>query len=214
MDRLLPLLLGTAAVALWAVARRIAGGRWRAGAVAAAVALLLLTAHEVWWATHEDRYAAVTVAVHGGTGRFACERITRGFLASRGHVGHVDFDAAGRPTGPAFLAWDTCDGLRRWSADGDPGDLHAVIAAHTLVHEAAHLAGVRDEGTAECLALAHDRQVWVRLGATREAANVALQRYLAEVHPRLPSAYHGDCTAGRDAADVGHWLAWTTPPSS
>lgn len=196
MDRMLGLLLIAAVVVLWVLVGRYAvDGRWRTGPVVVAATVLLLAAHEVWWWRHESRYAAVTAAIHGGDGQFACERITRGFFSSHGFLGHVDFDAVGTPLGPAFLAWDTCSGLRRWSTDGDPADLRAVMAAHTLVHEAAHLSGVVDEGAAECLALAHDRAVWMRLGATAEAADAAFARYLAEVRPRMPTTYVTDCAA-------------------
>jgi len=200
VDRMLGLLLVSAVVVLWVVAGRyLHDGRWRVGPAALAVAVLLFAAHEVWWWRHESRYAEVTAAIHGGDGQFACERITRGFFSSRGFVGHVELDATGAPLGPAFLAWDTCSGLRRWSADGDPADLGAIMAAHALVHEAAHLAGVVDEGAAECLALTHDQAVWMRLGATEEAARAAFDRYLTEVRPRMPTAYVTECPASKAA---------------
>lgn len=191
---MLGLLLITLVVVAWVLVRRyLLDDGWRIGPITVAVAVLLLGAHEVWWWRHESRYAAATTAVHGGGGEFACERVTRGFFSSHGFVGHVEFDVDGNPIGPAFLAWDTCKGLRRWTAEADPSDLQAVIAAHTLTHEAAHLAGVVDEGTAECLAIAHDLEVWVRLGVPEDAARAALDRYVTEVRPRMPTQYLKDC---------------------
>lgn len=194
MDRMLGLLLIATVLVAWVALRRHLDGGWPVGAVVVLVAMLAFTAHELWWWRHEERYAAVTAAVHGGDGEFLCERLTRGLFSSQGYVGHVSFTADGQPIGPAFLAWDTCSGLRRWSEAGDPADLEAVMAAHTLVHEAAHLAGVTDEADAECIAIVHDQRVWVDLGASPEAARAAFDRYLTEIRPRMPPQYRRDCS--------------------
>ncbi|MGN6598394.1 MAG: hypothetical protein ACTHMW_03790 [Actinomycetes bacterium] len=124
---------------------------------------------------------------------FACERLLHGLWRSDGHVGEVWFTADGVPQSPAWLSSTTCSRIRDEVSHPDPGNLDGIVALHTVVHEAAHLAGVQDETGAECLAMSHDVEVWQRLGIPAAVAQTMLQRYRTEVRPRLPEPYTGPC---------------------
>ena len=112
---------------------------------------------------------------------------------SSGRPGGVWFGADGRPVRPAWLSGTTCAAARRQLAHPSAADLQGIVALHTIVHEAAHLAGVRDESLAECSAMAGDLQVWQRLGLPQDVGEASLARYRAEVRPRLPDEYQGPC---------------------
>jgi hypothetical protein len=117
----------------------------------------------------------------------------RNFWSSQGHVGHVWFDADGTPARLAFLSSGTCDKVKSWRDHPGAASIKEIVAVHTVAHEAAHLAGQRNEAEAECTALTHDVLVMQRLGATPQEARADVVRYLAEVYPRLPDEYRGAC---------------------
>ncbi|MFV0460665.1 MAG: hypothetical protein ACK5MT_18055 [Actinomycetales bacterium] len=147
-----------------------------------------------WWAYETELQRAAAPVLGQVEARFGCERVARHFFSSSGHVGHVYFDADGKPADWAFLSMSTCSRLKDFRRDPGTDDLQQIVAAHTLAHEAAHLTGIRNEAQAECRALAADEAVMVNLGATPQQAADAVSRYRAEVLPRLPSQYRGSCT--------------------
>ncbi len=186
--------LAAVGVAAWWPARRYLVGRgWAIWPALALLVLVPVAVVEVRAARFESRLAAAAAPVAGPRGAFACERVLHGFWRSSGRPGEVWFDADGRPARPAWLSGTTCAAVRRELAHPSVADLRGIVALHTVVHEAAHLAGVREESSAECTALAHDLQVWRRLGVPPDVAEAALARYRVEVRPRLPDEYQGTC---------------------
>lgn len=186
--------LAALGVAAWWPARRYLFSRgWALWPALALLVLLPVAVVEVRAARFEARLAAAATPVSGSRGAFACERVLHGFWRSSGRPGEVWFDADGRPVRPAWLSGATCAAARRQLAHPSTADLQGIVALHTIVHEAAHLAGVREESLAECSAIAHDLQVWQRLGLPRDVGEASLARYRAEVRPRLPDEYQGTC---------------------
>jgi hypothetical protein len=182
---------------LWLLTRRYLLARgWAVWPVLVVVPALLFSANEARWHRFEAQLASAAQPVLGGSGSgFACERLMRNFWSSTGHVGHVWFDADGTPADEAFLSSGTCAKVKAWREHPGRSTLTEIVAVHTVVHEAAHLAGQRDEAAAECTALTHDAQVMERLGASEDQARAAVVRYVTQVYPRLPDEYRGECPA-------------------
>ncbi len=183
----------------WLLAKRfLMRGGWKVLPLLIGVVAVLFTGNEVRWAMFEGRLAdAVGPGMGGVRASFACERLLRGAWSSQGRVGHVWFDQDGHPSGAAFLSADTCAGVKAWRGHPSGADVGELVAVHTVTHEAAHLAGVRDEAGAECAAIQRDAAVMVALGATRIEAAREVGEYLTVVYPRLPDAYRSSgCVAG------------------
>jgi hypothetical protein len=182
---------------MWLLAKRfLMGGGWKIWPVLVIVPTLLFTLNEWRWHRFESTLVrAAQPVLAGRDAGFACERLMRNFWSSQGHVGHVWFDADGTPAHDAFLSSGTCDKVKSWRDHPGAASVEEIVAVHTVAHEAAHLAGQRDEAQAECTALTHDAQVMERLGATPDEAQAAVVRYLAQVYPRLPDEYRGACPA-------------------
>lgn len=184
---------------LWLLAKRfLMRGGWKIFPVAIGLVAVLYTGNELRWARFEGQLAdAVGPGMGAVRASFTCERLLRGAWASQGRVGHVWFGADGKPAGSAFLSANTCAKVRTWRGDPAGASLQEIVAVHTITHEAAHLAGVRDEATAECLAIQRDAATMMALAATRTVAAGQVKTYLAEVYPRLPDAYRSDqCVDG------------------
>lgn len=180
----------------WLVLTRVRpGGGWRIAPVLVMIVAALIGLNELRWASFENRLAhAAAPVLAGRDSSFGCERITRNFFSSTGHVGHVYFDAEGNPADDAFLSMNTCARLKDWMKHPEPSDERQLIAVHTLSHEGAHLAGIRDEGKAECAAMAADEQVMINLGANPATAAAAAARYRSQIYPHLASEYtSGGC---------------------
>ncbi len=182
----------------WLVLARVRPrGEWRIGPVLLLVPALIFVGNELRWQAFEAKLADAARPVLGNTqAGFGCERLTRHFFSSSGHVGHVWFDENGTPADEAFLSMQTCAGIREWMRGDGRQDERTIVAVHTLAHEAAHLTGIRDEARAECLAMRNDEEVMTRLGATSADAAAAAQQYRVEVYPRLPAEYQGTCPPG------------------
>lgn len=184
---------------LWLLAKRfLMRGGWKVFPVVIGLVAVLFTGNELRWAMFEGQLAdAVEPGMGGLRASFACERLLRGAWASQGRVGHVWFGADGKPAGAAFLSANTCAQVKAWRGNPAGADLAEIVAVHTITHEAAHLAGVRDEGTAECLAIQRDAATMMALGAARIVAAGQVKAYLSAVYPRLPDSYRsGQCTDG------------------
>ncbi|MGV8847389.1 hypothetical protein [Tessaracoccus sp.] len=183
----------------WLMAKRfLMRGGWKVLPMVIGVVAVSFTGNEVRWAMFEGQLSdAVAPGMGGVRASFACERVLRGAWASQGRVGHVWFDGEGHPSGAAFLSADTCAGVRAWEGRSSGATMEQIVAVHTVTHEAAHLAGIRDEAGAECAAIQRDAAVMVALGATRTESARAVGEYLTVVYPRLPDAYRsGECVAG------------------
>jgi hypothetical protein len=194
------LILGPAVVGVclaWLLAKRyVLRGGWLIWPVLVIVPALVFSVNEARWHRFESGLAeAAQPVLAGRDSGFACERLMRNFWSSTGHVGHVWFDADGTPAHDAFLSSATCSRVTSWREHPGRASLDEIVAVHTVAHEAAHLIGQRSESQAECTALTHDAQVMQRLGATADQAQADVVRYLAQVYPRLPDEYRGDCPA-------------------
>ena len=180
----------------WLAKRYLMGAGWTIWPVLVIVPALLFSANEARWHSFESQLAdAAQPVLAGRHAGFGCERLMRNFWSSQGHVGHVWFDAQGRPAHDAFLSSDTCAKVKSWREHPGTASIEEIVAVHTVAHEAAHLAGQRNEADAECTALVHGGEVMQRLGATPEQAQRDAVRYLVEVYPRLPNDYRGACPA-------------------
>jgi|GEM_PF-2289447 len=188
----------------WLLAKRfLMHGGWKIFPVVIGLVAVLFTGNELRWAVFEEQLAdAVGPGMGSARASFACERLLRGAWASQGRVGHVWFDADGKPAGAAFLSADTCAQVKAWRGDPAGASLAQIVAVHTITHEAAHLAGVRDEAKAECLAIQRDTVTMTALGATPVVAAGQVKTYLSAVYPRLPDAYRSDQCADGGALDM------------
>jgi hypothetical protein len=192
----LGLVVVLACLSWWLAKRFVLRGGWTIWPVLVMVPALVFTVNEYRWQHFESTLARAAQPVLGGRDAgFGCERLMRNFWSSQAHAGHVWFSADGTPAKEAFLSMDTCSDIKSWRKHPGSATLEEIVAVHTVAHEAAHLAGERDEAKAECLALAHDTQVMQRLGATPQQAELDVERYVADIYPRLPDEYRGDCTA-------------------
>ena len=180
------------ALAVWR-ARYLADPAGRNGV---AVALFLVPAIAFGWAlTVEGRHqwaqreaTAVTRALTGVPGAVAvCERFSADLFNPWQNAGHVTSD---EPE-VAHLRRETCNDLVSWllSDRHDPTQAQAV-AVHVVVHEAMHVTGEYDEGVAECLAMQHDAEAAVLLGADPADARALAELYHASVYPLLRETYH------------------------
>lgn len=187
-------LVAVVCLAWWLAKRYLMNAGWMIWPVLVAVPALLFSANETRWHSFESQLAhAAQPVLAGRDSGFACERLMRNFWSSQGYVGHVWFDADGTPARTAFLSSGTCDKVKSWREHPGAASIEEIVAVHTVTHEAAHLAGQRDEAQAECTAITHDVQVMQRLGATTAQAQRDVVRYLTQVYPRLPDEYRGAC---------------------
>ncbi|GAB3598272.1 hypothetical protein GCM10027446_28090 [Angustibacter peucedani] len=180
----------------WLLAQRyLRRAGWRVWPVLVAVPALVFTLNETRWYRFEHGLAdAVRPVLAGRDAGFGCERLLHDFWSSQGRAGHVWFDADGTPASEAFLSGQTCSDVKAYRRHPSSATLDEVVAVHTVTHEAAHLAGQRDEARAECTAVQADAGVLRRLGAAPDVAQAQARRYLEQVFPRLPSDYtSGDC---------------------
>lgn len=183
-------------LAWWLAKRYVLNAGWTVWPVLVIVPSLLFSANEARWHSFESQLAdAAQPVLAGRDAGFACERLLRNFWSSQGHVGHVWFDADGTPAHDAFLSSGTCARVKSWREHPGAASIDEIVAVHTVAHEAAHLAGQRDEAQAECTALTHDSEVMQRLGATAVQAQADVVRYLEQVYPRLPDEYRSACPA-------------------
>lgn len=193
---LLGILLCTGAIT-WVVMVRIGLNRWPILGALALVPSMIFTVSEARWHGFETSlHHATSSVLQDRDAEFGCERLTRNFLASKGLAGHVMFDAAGNPAKDAFLSSTTCERIKNYAADPEAATIDQVTAVHILTHEAAHLAGIRNEADAECLAIQHDALVMQKLGAAPATAIQHATWYRHSVHPRVPQNYRSaECVA-------------------
>jgi hypothetical protein len=144
----------------------------------------VFAAFQVWWFQREtpteQRLGAAASSIAGGRVEVRCPSIWRRLIDISSAGGKAHYDKEGRPS-HAELAHDVCetfeslgergfpkevDCLARGAGSCDGWVIDVAYAVHVLSHEAWHLRGVLDEGTAECFAYQTDSEVAQRFGAT------------------------------------------------
>ncbi|MBI1377288.1 MAG: hypothetical protein GC157_07390 [Frankiales bacterium] len=171
------------------------------GLAVLAVPLVLLGWTERQWVSAENVFSAVARTVEPVAPGVHCQRIGESFLYAGAEAGHVEYDADGVPTGPAWLSYGTCTALAQYwrsSASEKSGpSLEEVMAVHVLSHESYHLAGVRSESVAECDAMQRDARTAQALGASPLQARQLATTYWLRVFPDMPPDYRSpDCREG------------------
>lgn len=176
---------------------RVGWNRWPILGILTLIPSLIFTVNEARWHSFESSLRDATASVLGDRGaEFGCERLARNMLASKGLAGHVLFDADGNPARGAFLSSTTCERIKKYATDPDAATIDHITSVHILTHEAAHLAGIRNEADAECLALQHDILVMQQLGADAATAQRHAAQYRQRVYPRLTGSYRSnECVA-------------------
>lgn len=173
---------------------------------------------------NEARLGEVASAVANRTVGVGCPGFWRQLVDVRGEDGRVHFDVAGRPSDNAELSSRTCDRLEDFSrAETKPAFdclvpddrqckrevVETARALSTLAHEAFHLAGVRDEASAECYAIQTVDFVSEKLGATAAQGRfvaVWAARTSARTHPQ---EYHSpECRRGGALDLEPRTIAW------
>lgn len=186
--------VGLVALATWLLVRGVLRRRvpWIGIAVLLVPAIALGVTERQWNST-EQKLSGIAKALAPGTDGVHCQRLGETFTYAGAELGHVEWDEDGVPVGPAMVSYETCQHLavywRSSASEKAAAPLEQVIAVHVLTHEAMHQAGHLPEAEAECAALQHDAWVAGRLGADAAGARHLVATYLAEVYPRMPSAY-------------------------
>lgn len=192
------LVVALAAALGWLLVRAVVTRRvpWISLGLVVALLVPLFVTERQWIAT-EQRLTAVARTVVPGAEGVHCQRFGEALTYAGSDSGHVQFDADGRPVGPAVLSYDTCRALSAYLdglATGAVPDLDAVVAVHVLSHELEHLAGTSNEGVAECTAVQRDAATARLLGASRLESLALASRYWRDVYPRMPDPYTSrDC---------------------
>lgn len=199
------MLLAAAAVsARWALNRNDALGRRRSFPWVSVIGLLAVGAAGVApWLLRvglERRLSAAASEVVGSPVTVRCQSFGQAFVDAGVELGYVRFDEDGRAEPVALIKRDQCRDLADYVASGGVRpSREAVVAVHTLTHEAVHLMGIRDEAKTECLAVQLDAEMARRLGASAESASRLAAFYWEELYPRMPSHYRSvECAAGFD----------------
>jgi hypothetical protein len=177
------------------------------------VLVAVLVGGPAWWFAerrdrldNEARLGEIASAIAGRDVRVRCPGVIGSVLSWDTLEGSVQFDEAGRPADEARLRVFACDELdalaegrrgaalacaERGSSCGD----ELARAVDVLAHEAWHLAGVADEGVAECRAVRALAWTAERLGATPEQGRALTARYVATGYQQLPDRYRsGTCS--------------------
>ena len=173
----------------WGRARII----WISVSAILATACGVLVVSEVRW---QNSTAAYTQLARDLTGNpsvsVSCDRLT-GWQLTWSPPGRVHHTGEGELTATAHLDWPTCRSLNTWTANPTtPPDQDTVAALGVLVHEIAHLDGIRDETLATCWAIANISEAAEILGAP-PPVTANLPGQLEQVVDGWPAAYRGTC---------------------
>jgi hypothetical protein len=171
--------------------------------LAAAILIALLALRHDEAAADEARLASIASDIARRDVAVRCQGAVGAALDAGSDSGSVEFDADGRPSDATDLKHSVCQALAAFPPaagdsafacldDGRPCPLsvkRAVVAVHTLAHEAWHLAGYRDEAVAECYALQSTTYVAERLGAPPALARGVTVNAAERLYPTLPPEY-------------------------
>jgi hypothetical protein len=158
----------------------------------------------------EAELARIATVIAGRDVRISCPGTLATLTEASAQDGSVVFSSEGTPADVTKLSADTCSRLRHLlhgevagldclARHGScPVDVReAAVAVNVLSHEAWHLAGVRDEATAQCYALQTNVETALRLGAAPADAQGIASFVAREVQPALPADYRSaDCYDG------------------
>ena len=123
----------------------------------------------------QDRFSQEASTIAGKPVRVRCDE-------SGEYVGAVQHaDGVATVGGDlTYLTPERCLDLYRLAFDGEVTGSQTGRALAVLAHEAWHLRGVRNEGTAECFAFQSGVALGQRLGLSEEAAGRLMSQQLAE----------------------------------
>ncbi len=152
--------------------------------------LVAFAAFQAWWFQRETptekRLAAVAGSIAKADVDVLCPSVWRRLVEVSSSAGRAHRDADGRAS-HAELDHGVCVTFDRLRKHGFPDDLSclarglaacegpsrdAAFAVHVLSHESWHLAGVTDEGIAECYAFQTDAEVAREFGASDAQAQL------------------------------------------
>lgn|GEM_PF-489137 len=169
---------------------RISVGLCLAVVLGCAVPLVLHAQLEARLERAASRVAGMPVQVH-------CQTAGEAFVDVGSELGYVRWGPDGVPERSTLIKSHVCGDLRAWlaSSKAEPS-LDQVIAVHVLSHEVMHMTGITSESVAECAAMQRDAQTAVALGASPAEGQALAARYAAEVYPRMPDDYRGNCNPG------------------
>jgi hypothetical protein len=179
--------------------------------------LLAFVVFQVWWfhreTPTEKRLAAVAGSIaERDDAAIRCPSIWRRAVEISSFGGNTHFDTEGKPDF-AELRHEVCATFEDLPEKGFPSDVDCLLgdasrcdgwtkdvlfAVHVLSHEAWHLAGVRDEATAECYAYQTDAAVAEEFGATPSVARRVAAYLLSQgTRSTLPEyRISSDCRSG------------------
>ena len=137
-----------------------------------------------------DRLAEVASEIALRDVRVRCQGAVGAALDVTWEDGSVWFDASGEPADVTDLKRHVC---KRLSAFPDVADDDIIVRAmNTLAHESWHLAGVRNEATAECYAVQTIEFTAKRLGADPPRARQLALAFVVTQYERMPSSYQSE----------------------
>jgi hypothetical protein len=141
-------------------------------------------------ARQERRLARAASALAGGPVAVHFQGFGAAFVDTGPELGYVRYRADGIPERSTLIKRDQCRDLAAYLRSGKDRPSRAqVIAVHVLTHEAMHMAGITDEGLAECAAVQRDARTAVLLGAPAGPARALAGAYWRGVYPYLPGGY-------------------------
>lgn len=163
----------------------------------------------------ESRLAQAASAIVGVPVDVHCQAFGEAFVDAGMELGYVGFGPDGVPERRTLIKRGPCRDLADYVGGGHADvDPEAVVAVHTLTHEAIHMTGVTDEAETECLAVQRDAEMARLLGAAPADAYELAAYYWTNVYPRMPDAYRsGECRNGGEL-DANHPGAPWDPPTS
>jgi hypothetical protein len=164
-----------------------------------AIPLLLIVSVQQDQRRNEHRLADIASEIAGRDVDVHCPGLLARLADVSAHAGTVFFDEHGRPDDFTDLDEETCSELDRF-AEGKAGsgeDAKVARALHVLAHESSHLAGIRDEATADCYGLQRTAFVAESLGADPAKAQRLARLALAERAVTAPADYRSsECRDG------------------
>ena len=164
-----------------------------------AIPLLLVVSVQQEQRRNEHRLANIASDIAGRDVDVHCPGLLSRLAGVSAHAGTVFFDERGRPANFTALDEETCSELDRFARGKTDRDEQAKVARalHVLAHESSHLAGVRDEATADCFGLQRTAFVAESLGADPADAQRLARLALADRAITAPADYRSsECHDG------------------
>ena len=153
------------------------------GLIAALVlAIWVVDSRTGWDSLDRETRGEAAARFSAEASRIAGKEVAIGCDESRSYVGVVQHADGVATVGgeQAYLTPERCYDLYRLAFEGDVTWSRTARAVAVLAHEAWHLRGVGDEGTAECYALQSGVELGRRLGLARGTAEQMMRQQLTE----------------------------------